>query len=49
MPPYDEQTQAFIDGEVSRFEREETLPPISCTCRGPRTRPHLLLQQAWGV
>ena len=38
MPPYDEQTQAFIDGEGWAGEggdRVQTCAPTTCTRRGP--------------
>lgn len=50
MPPYDEQTQAFIDGEVSRFEREETLPipyPHHLYLQGSENQAPPAPQQAW--
>lgn len=45
MPPYDEQTQAFISGRAEPG-REGPLP-VARRCRGPRNRPCLLLEGAW--
>lgn len=41
MPPYDEQTQAFIDGEG---QAGKSMLPMIHTCRDPGNGPHLLPQ-----